>query len=272
MAQSFSNVTYTNFSPDGQDVSFTRLSDQQDPAVKENLPELHLIDVGAAKEHPVEAAGSVAGIHRWFPDSRSLLIFQIKEKVKAEHGSLYQGVIARWDIGAGKATDLAAALGSNDVFFDLSPDGKTVLFTAAAAGKVGTELKAGEADTLYELKVDSGALREVRDGVRYAIWSKTGAEVLVGTKGENNKLDIEVSDATLGKFHLVAADAVAQTGDGPAGNTNIYPSWIGDGQIAYLASRAVYGTAGMNLRLVIVSADGKTRKDVQTTIDAAAER
>ena len=52
----------------------------------------------------------------------------------------------------------------------------------------------------------------------------------------------------------------------------VYPGWIDDDTVHFLASRPVYGTAGKNLTLITVGADGKGRKDLQTTIDSAVAK
>ncbi|MDD4888873.1 MAG: hypothetical protein PHU85_03000 [Phycisphaerae bacterium] len=266
------NTAYATVSPDGKTAAFTRVSDEGTALggdSKENLPELHLIDLAAGKDQLVKAAGAIAGIHRWFPDSKSLLLFQITGKVK--EGNLHKGTLNRFEPATGKATPLAAALGSNNVFFALSPDGKTVLFTASAAGKPGAELKPGEGwdEQLFELKVETGDVRAVKKGVSYALWSPKGAKVLVAVKGEESKVKLEVADAALAKFTPLAEDAAASVSGG-GDDTKIYPAWLSEDRIAYLALRAVYGRAGKNLELVFIDADGKNRKAQQAALDAEA--
>ncbi len=264
-------ATYVTISPDGKTLAFTRVSDESTDLGndnKESLPELHLIDLEKGQEQKVKAAGGIAGIHRWFPDSKSLLIFQITGKVK--ENNLHVGTLSRFDIAAGKATPLAAALGGNNVFFSLSPDGRTVLFTGSAAGKPGEELKAGDSDQLFELKVDTGQVRQVRKQVKYALFSPKGTQVLVGGNPDEGKLKLAVADATLSKFTTIANDASGEVGGGPGDATSVYPAWLSDSRIAYIAVRAVFGRAGKNLELVFIDSDGKNRADQQTIIDAEA--
>ncbi len=271
-----SNVTYLTLSPDNHTAAYTRVADQQHGSVKENLPELHLLDLASRRDTIVDVApgAGVAAIHRWFPDSKSLLVFQIMAKV--ENSNFYKGVLARVDVATKKITPLAAALGPNSVFLDLAPDGRTALFVAAEAGPVGADLKVGgqqsKGENLYEYNLVTRQLRKVRDHVRYAMYSKTGRRVLIARPAQSGDLDLEVADAGLNKFNTIADDARASTGGGPMGNdASIYPGWIGDDQIAYLASQAVYGIAGRNLELVVISADGAHARSLQAAIDSAAE-
>lgn len=265
-----SNATYTGFSPDGKTLSITRLSDQKNAAVDENMPELILVDVAAGTQKAVTAAPAVAVIHRWFPDSKSLLLFQITGKDKKT--GQYTGMLSKLDVASGTLKPLAAAMGSKDVFFDLSPDGRTVLFTASAAGAPGAALPSGNGDKLFALTVASGAVREVKAGVKYAVWSPKGTHVLAAVAGSDDQLTLQVADAALAEFKPVATDAVAQAGGGPGATSNIYPSWLGEDRVLYLASCAVYGTAGKNLQLVSVGVDGTKRKSLQAAIDAEAAK
>jgi len=77
-----------------------------------------------------------------------------------------------------------------------------------------------------------------------------------------------VGDAALKSFTTVAADALESAGEA-MNSVKIYPGWVNDDTVHYLSSRPVYGTAGKNLALITVGADGKGRKDLQTAIDSA---
>ena len=56
------------------------------------------------------------------------------------------------------------------------------------------------------------------------------------------------------------------------GQTKIHPGWLDENTVCYIAKRAVYGTAGENLELATVGADGKGRKSHQVAIDLEAGR
>ncbi len=265
------NATYACVSPDGKTLSITRLSDQKNAAVGENMPELVLVDVASGTRKNVAAASAVAVIHRWFPNSKSLLVFQITGK--DQKTGKYDGVLGVLDVAAGTLKPLAAAKGGKDVFFDLSPDGRTAIFTASAAGKPGTALQAGNGgDKLFALSLADGSVREVKSGVKYALWSPKGTHVLAAVAGEDDQVTLQVADAAMTAFKPVATDAVGQVGGGPGSSTSVYPSWLGEDRVLYLASCAVYGTAGKNLQLVSVGADGSKRKNMQAAIDAEAAR
>jgi hypothetical protein len=262
-----SNITYARWSADGTYVSLTRVADAAKLPLDENLPELVLIRTADGKRQTV--ASNVGPIHCWFPDGRHLLAFQIT--AKGEEDGTYAGAIVRLDAATGKADPLATTLGGKKVFIDLSPDGTKALFTAMAATQAGGKApaKAGDEPHLFELDVASGAVRAVKADVAFALYSPKGTKVLVGTAGEDDgDLALAVGDAGLTTLRTVASDAAGKTG-GMGNSVDIYPTWLDDDTVLYLAWHHVYGTAGKNLHLVAVGADGTNRRDLQGTIDAA---
>ena len=262
-----SNLTYARWSGDGKHVSLTRVADSAKPPIEENLPELVLVRTADGKQQTI--ASNVSPIHRWFPDSRHILAFQITAKGK-EDGT-YTGSLVRLDVTTGKAAPMAVAIGGKKVFIDLSPDGKKALFTAIAAAKAGQKVSAKSEDEsqLYELDVASGAVRAVKAGVAFAIYSPKGTKVLVGMEGDQDgTFTLAVGDAALKDLHTIATDAAEGTGD-MGSSVDIYPAWLNDDSVLYLAWHLAYGTAGKNLHLVAVGADGTNRRDLQGKIDAA---
>ncbi|MFQ5848772.1 MAG: TolB family protein [Candidatus Methylomirabilales bacterium] len=260
-----SNATYTRWSPDGQYLSLSRVAEQKTPPLEENLPETYLISIkGGDAKH---LASNTSALHRWFPDSKALLIFQIEKKVK----NVYHGTITALDIPSGKGKPLASVLGSQNVFFDLSPDGTTVLFTAKAAGPPGATLQAGK-DRLFELDIAKRSIRTVKEKAEYAIWSPSGNQVLLGTNEKDGILTLQVADRGFTQFRKIGSDAASKVSEGIGVQTRIYPGWLGEGTVFYFAKTAVYGTAGKNLELVMVSTDGKNRWRYQAAIDDAATR
>ncbi|MEX0778006.1 MAG: hypothetical protein WD042_20065 [Phycisphaeraceae bacterium] len=286
------NMTYLTVSPDGKYAAYTRLADQPKGDAQEQFPELHSMEVATGITKALTPASSVAVIHRWFPDSKSILVFAITEKVTPVHeegqegqgpGEYYRGLLAKVDLADGKQTPLAAVLGGKDVFFDLSPDGKAVLFTALTAGKAdATDLKPAQNEQLHELKLDSGAIRVVGPTVSFAVYSPNGKHVLLGGEAEaqvgggmgmggGEGLTLRVADADGGNARTIASDAMKQAGD-MGDSAKIYPSWLGNDKVIYLTSRTVYGTTGKNLELVSIGIDGRNRTSLQATIDAAATK
>jgi hypothetical protein len=262
-----SNITYARWSGDGKFVSLTRVADAAKPPLEENLPELVLVSTADGKRQTV--ASNVGPIHRWFPDGRHILAFQIT--AKGEEDGTYAGALVRLDSATGKAAPLATTLGGKKVFIDVSPDGTKALFTAMAATKAGGKApaKAGDEPHLFELDVASGAVRAVKAGVAFAVYSPKGTKVLVGMPSDDDgDLALAVGDAALTNLRTVATDAAGKTG-GMGDSADIYPTWLDDDTVLYLAWHHVYGTAGKNLHLVAVGADGTKRRDLQGTVDAA---
>ncbi len=283
-----SNVTYALISPDGKTVSYTRLADEQKPGFEKNLPELRIIDVATGTDTALLPTASVAVLHRWFADAKSIFAFVIDEPVVIEEGQqrggdLYHGRLVRISVPDGKITPLAQVIGSNDTFFDVAPNDAKALFTAMAAGKVGDKLTPGEAPVLHELTIATGELRRIEGNFRYAIYSPDGKHVLtigtddsdqgpgprMGGMGGSDRLKLTVTDASLGNPVVVARDAMAQAG-GMMGSASIYPAWQGNDTVLYIAGRHVYGNTATNYMLTRVSTDAKTRAILQPVIDTAA--
>lgn len=176
------NLTYAQWSPDGKHVTLTRLGDKKSAAVGKNMPELILVDTAAGEKKKL--ASDVSLIHRWFPDSKHVLVLQISSKDKEK--DQYLGKLVKIDISTGKAEPLASVLGGDKVFLDLSPDGGKVLFTAIKAAKVSEKVpsKSDDKPQLYELDIKSGAVRAVKGDVAYAIYSPKGTKVLMGAVSE----------------------------------------------------------------------------------------
>jgi Tol biopolymer transport system component len=260
-----SNATYARWSPDGQYLSLSRIAEQKTPPLEENLPETYLISIKGGDTKLLTS--NTSALHRWFPDSKALLIFQIQKK----ENNVYQGTISALDIPSGTGKPLASVLGSQNVFFDLSPDGQFVLFTAKAAGAPGTTLQPGE-DRLFELNVAKGTIQAVKTNVEYAIWSPSGNRVLLGTDEKNGIVTLQVTDRGFTQLRKIVSDVAVKVSQGVGFETRIYPGWLGEGTVFYLAQRAVYGTAGKNLELVMVGADGKNQWRYQAAIDDAAAR
>lgn len=260
-----SNTTYARWSPDGQYISASRVAQHKTPPLEENLPETTLIPIRGGA--PKLLASNTSALHRWFPDSKALLIFQIEKK----ENNVYHGTITALEIASGKGKPLASALGSQGVFFDLSPDGTTVLFTAKAAGPPGAKLKS-EKERLFELNIPKRTIRTVKERAKYAIWSPSGNWVLLGTDEKNGILTLQVADRGFTQFRKIGSDAASKVSEGIGFQTSIYPGWLGEETVFYLAKTAVYGTAGTNLELVMVGTDGRNRWRYQATIDDAAAR
>ena len=265
------NLTYARWSPDGKSVTLTRLADAAAAPLKDQLPELILINLADGAKKTI--ASNVSIIHRWFPDSKSILTFQIS--AKEDKGDRYSGSLVRLNVATGKAEPLAAVLGPKQVFFDLSPDGKKAVFTAIQAGKPGvaaTSKPAADAEArLYELDIATGEVRPAAARAVYALYSPKGTKVLVGVEGGNAGMQLQVGKADLTDLHPVAEGVVKSVGD-PASSAEVYPTWLDDDTVLYLALHNVYGIAGKNLSLMSVAADGKNPRDLQPKLDAALVR
>lgn len=262
------NGAYCQISPDGGWLTVAQVSQQAKPPIDQNMPEIHLIKIADGSKRIV--ASNTGTRHVWLPDSSAVLVFQAL--VKGEEGG-YTGTLSSLPVaekGEGKA--LVTMMGES-LFYDLSPDGKKVLLVANAAVVGETKLEPAENTALYELTLAGTKLRKVQDNVKFAFYGPTGEDVLVGreTGGDmgDSSFVLEVADAQFKGSKPVAADASAQAG-GMGASSDIFPAWLNNDTIVYLAEKAVYGTAGTNLMLTTVKADGTGVSVLQATIDSVA--
>ena len=262
------NVTYAAWSPTGQQISLTRLAGDKHPPLDENMPELVIFDAGSGESKVL--ANNVSVLHRWLPVAKRILSFQIEEKI--EQTNHYRGHLVLVDAATGKMQKLLHVVGSNDVFFDLSPDGKKALFTAFAVGAVGQKVEAEQnaESKLFELNLATQAAKPVRDKIVYAIYSPDGKHTLLGAKGKNNTATLEVAGPSAAAGKVIAEDTLTSAGAGFGPSTKIYATWVDADTVIYLAQKAVYGTEGKNLHLIRINTDGSGRADLQADIDNAA--
>lgn len=263
-----SNLTYAAVSPDGSTLAVTQLASEQAEGLDEKLPELLLVDIRAGTNQKV--AANAAPFIRWFPDSSGVLTYTIKSK-SAEKGD-YLGVLAK--IAAdGTAKPLCAVLSGNDLFLEMSPDGSKALFTALGAAAPDAEIEQADTPALFELNIASGEAKRVAGVVTYAIYSPDGKSILLGGSEKEEQLALSVADATTpGEARALGQGMPKNAGGNSGTSAAIYPSWLDNDTILYLASRPAYGTAGINLHLVTLDiAPGAKPADFQALIESAVQ-
>ena len=259
------NSAYVLYAPDGKSLGIIKVSDKQNPQFKQQMPDLLVVPTSGGKEKVV--ASNVAALFRWFSDSKRMLIFEIAKKDENSH---YFGTLAVLDLESGKKRPLAAVAVNQSFFVDLAPNNKKALFTALRADKPGTNLEKGDGykNLLFEVDLASGEVRKIDKETRYAIYSPSGAQVLLGTPPEGfdlTSLQLQVADAGLTKFTTVVTNAHMPLAIG--GEGSMFPSWLDDKRLCYFVNRAVYGTEAKNVHLYMVGADGKGKRCVQPQID-----
>ncbi|MBN1942350.1 MAG: hypothetical protein JW849_03550 [Phycisphaerae bacterium] len=262
------NITYAQWSPDGKYATITRVADQKIEPLDQNLPELILINVAEGTNKTL--ASNVAGIHRWTPDSKSVVIFQIESKSK--NSSQYAGKLTLLNVADGQKKALAGMVGEQGAFFDVSPDGTAAMVTALKVDKPDAALpeKVDGASRLFSLNLASGEFRQLGEDAGFAIYSPKGTKVLVGSAQEKDGgITLSVASADGSSMKPLADDAAKQTGGGMGAQATIYPVWLDDETVLYLSKYAVYGTAGTNLMLTSIKADGTGKTIHQGKIDAA---
>ncbi|MDB5392071.1 MAG: hypothetical protein JWM11_7717 [Planctomycetaceae bacterium] len=261
-------TAYVRYSPDGTQLAVSLVPSREDPVLKTEVPEVQLVNVKDGKTKSL--AQKVGVLTRWFPDSKRLLVFQIVSKVKDDR---FAGNIAAIDISSGKITPICSAVADKSFYFDLSPDGKTVIIAGHAAGKVGTDLSQKEAfdKKLFQISVATGEVKETNKKAEFAIFSPDGKRLAIGTEPEGFTLDrVNVEICELGKLDESLLVAESYKGLALGGGGGMFPGWIDNESLYYFDQKAVYGTEAKSVSLFVVKTDGKKRKNVQPVIDLAA--
>jgi dipeptidyl aminopeptidase/acylaminoacyl peptidase len=262
-----SNITYMQWSPDGKYATITRVADQKKGNLDQNLPELILIDIQAGTSKTI--ASNIAGIHRWMPDGKSVVIFQIERK--SEESSQYAGKLMTLNVETGEAAALASMMGEQGAFFDISPDGKAAMVTALKVAPNDADLpdKVDGKASLYALNLISGEHNQVTEDAGFAIYSPDGSKVLVGGSDEKDgAITLSTMLADGSGLKALAEDAAKSAGSGMGpGQATIYPTWLDNDTVLYLAKHAVYGTAGTNLQLTSIKTDGSEKTNHQGEIE-----
>ncbi len=264
-----SNVTYASISPNGKHIGVSRVADDQSEKFDQNMPELLAINIADGGKTAITSDAS--SIHRWMPDGKHLLVLHLLSE--HEDADVYTGQIAIYDLDGKQTKVIGTVVGPQGAFLDVSPDGSKLLFTATnyAPGE-NAELRIDEdaEPRAYLVNIDTGEGTAGPDGVKYAIWSPDGRHILSGSDEDDGTLTIKVHNASLGDATEIATDAAAGIGGGFGPATDIYPGWVDNDTIYYLARKSVYGTAGKNLLLATVGRDGSNKQTHQHTLDAAA--
>lgn len=266
---SASNCTYVSYSPAGSHFAVCRLSDKSSEHLDQNMPELIVVDVRGGNAKTLHT--DVASLHRWSADGQSLYTVLLLEKEKESDN--YGGELARINVADGKITRFCKLAGPDGMFFDVAPDGETLLFTAMTAVTMKDKLtipKEGDDDelTLFQCDTTNGQVKMLRNQVKYAVYSPDGKHVLIGSDEKNSLLKLQIADASFAKTTSVSEKAAASTG-GMGQTASIYPGWIDNSTVHYLAQVQAYGTAGKNLALMSATLAGK-KKSLQPAVDAAA--
>jgi len=266
-----SNVTYASVSPDGKHIGISRVSDQQSQEFEQNMPELLAVNLGDGTKTAITSNASA--LHRWMPDGRHLLVLHLLSK--DSENDLYTGQVALYNLEGKQTKVVGTVVGPRDVFLDLSPNGKKLLCTATAfAPGSNVEMKVDpEAEPkLHLIDMVDGEIQATGENIDYGIWSPDGDHILIGGNEDDGTLTLRVTGPTLAGAHTVAEDAAASISGGFGPGTDIYPGWVDDDTIHYLAKKSVYGTAGKNLFLTTVNVDGSNRRTHQHHLDAAANK
>lgn len=255
------NMGYVQWGPAGKRISYTRAADSAHEPLKENMPELHLVDLATGADRVV--AHNLGSQHRWFPDGERLLVFRALSK----EGDQYVGQLATLDADSGEEQVLAIARGSGAVM-DVAPDGKRILFTANAAVKPGEELEGTSREIgLYGLDLTDSSLKRLIPGAQFGFFSPDGQRILCGREADD-QLVLEVADAQGEGRQVLAKDGVKEAGP-VMQSVPVYPGWVDAERVYYLAQRAVYGAVAKNLALTVVRLDDGAKRNLQPVIDAA---
>jgi Tol biopolymer transport system component len=256
-----SNALYARWSPDGAHIAVTRQSGSTHDGIEQQMPELLLVDPANGASRVV--ANNTSKLLRWFPDGSGVLVFQAT--TKDEEKDIYTGQLVK--VTPEGMEPLAAVMGKQDVFFDVSPDGAKVLFTAIDAGKVGETFTLPEepAARLHELSLKLGSTAEVDGEYKYGFYSPQGDTImLVG--GEENDGMSQLFVMADGAAKIIAEDVATNTG-GMGNSSDIYAGWYDKDRILYIRRHAVLGTTGYNYQIVLIPAVGGAVQNLQPMLE-----
>lgn len=261
------NCAYAAFAPDGLKLAVIQSSEKEIPKFKSKMPELWVVALDGRT--PARKLADYTGARcRWLPDSQKLITLQVDDKDVKDNSFVGHMISVGLD---GRATPIASAVTSQNMHFDVAPDGKKALVTAYAVGKTGekpVKEKNVFAMKLYELDVATASWRKIDKQVHYALYSRDGRQVLLGAepKGfEFAKVDVVIADAEFKSFTTVAtgaANPMALAGEG-----KMYAGWLDDKSVFYFLEKAVYGTEAKSINLITSGIDGKGVKNVQPQIE-----
>ena len=257
----WNNVTYARWAPDGQSASLTVFSSKKRGDVDIRLPELFVVDPKTGRGKSL--ARNVSGLHRWLPDAKRIVVFQADSR---KQNGLYLGHLVQIDPATGSTQKLAAVAAFEKLFFDVSPDGQYIIFTAVAADKVGEKLRFLERKpSVFRLHIPSRTVTDTFSRkVVYARYAPDGKHTLIVTSGSNNhRTQLWIGAANLHSVIEIADDAVTKV-DGQAA----YASWVDNDTIIYFAA----APGARKPHLVRINIDGTDRADLQADIDAAASK
>lgn len=286
-------VCYLASGPAGERFSFTAMRETEIAGVRHDMPTLFTMKYGDTK--PRRLASDVSMLHRWSPDGRWIYAFMADDLYDDEDDDLYKGHLVRIDAADGEVHKVASVLGTKGCFLDLSPDGNTLVYTAIVSGKAGESLERPEQDrgfnagmlkwiggmrplrpaylmaqlVLYRADLKTNEIKALKDDVRYAFFCPEGKRLLVGSGQDGERLLLDTHDAgTFNHLKRIASDAALDTGEMPY-VTDIYPGWLDNQTVMYLARVSVYGASGTNLNLITVPVEGEKRQNHQPAIDRA---
>jgi Tol biopolymer transport system component len=231
----------------------------------EQLPRLTVVD---AKTGKVKwQVPNIFFIHRWMPDSTSIIVFHILKKDK-DSGS-YGGEIARLRISDGKLYPIAYTTG-HESWLDVSPNGEAIYFTAQTAALSKDGLKMAEKDSknkLFRLALcgEKATLKESGTASIFFV-SPDSRKLLLARQGDEGT-ELVVCDAGGDSEKVIARDPAITTSEMSGGK--ILPLWLNNDEIMYWRYITVLAPDGKSLIAFLGKADGSKTTKIQNTIDQA---
>lgn len=264
------NPTYITYSPDGSQLGLIRVAEESKaPFDDQQLPELLVVDAKTGSEKVL--LSNIGTLCRWMPDSKSIMVLQILKKTEEEH---FSGNLVTVDIDSGKVTPIVAVLASQDFHFDLSKDGKQAALCAFAASAAGKSLTTEEFPDkkLFAVDVAAKTVRNTGRKAEVALFSPSGKQLILTGSGDDfadfGSTNLYLTDASMKSFKKIAGKLYSNMSFGGGGTT--YPGWINETQIYYFGEKAVYGTEGKAIQLMVLGTNGTKAKSVQPLIDIVA--
>jgi len=237
-----------------------------DPSLKgEQLPCLTVLDVKTGKVR--WQVQNTFFIHRWMPDSKSIIVYHILKKDK--ESGIYTGEIASLQLSDGKLRPMVSTMGF-DSWLDVSPSAESVYFTAHTASLSKEALKVPDKNAsgrLFRL-VMKGGKTELRDiGTAAIFFTSPDSKRLLIARQTDEGTRLVVCDENGDKEKLITQNPAINTAEMSSGK--ILPLWLNNDEIMFWRYVTVLAPDGKSLTAFIAKADGSKVTNVQWSIEQA---
>ena len=250
------NGCFLQWSPDGKLFSYAFVSGQNYDGVDENLPEIKIMNPADKSERLVSRNTSL--MHRWTADGKGIVF--LKTEAKDTDGRL--GSIVIFSTETGKTRKIAKILDAE--WFDLSPDGKEIILSAAAMAASGKTPKKDELSgkSLYLVSISDGAFKRLDEDAAFARYSPDGKRIaLLAEKA----IWITGRDAVRPEKPLMRAMMEFD-------NTKFQTTWLSNTEVLSIVKKPVFGVVAHTCALQVGNVETGDVRLLQNEIEECVRK